>query len=630
MYNYKDKIFNHLRTLFYLCCLYTLTRIIFYSCNQGYIQDYTIWNFIGGVRFDLAAIMVINLPFTLLSCAPFQLSFTGSRIYHLLFLLVNMVALALNLVDCAYFSFTLKRSTIDLFSTPGLAKDILHLLPSFLKDFWYLFLIFFVISWFSFGIFERFRANAYLKIALPKQKHVLNSLCYLLVLALSVIAYRGGLQLRPMSVVSAAAYGNSRQIPLVLNTPFTMIRTSSQSGLKKVTYFPENKIDSRFNLNRTFKSSYQSVDHKNVILIIMESFGEEYIGSLSHSKGYTPFLDSLIPFCTRPSRGYANGRKSIEAMPAITAGIPALMETPFVSSAYAGNEINGLPDILAKKGYVTSFFHGGQNGTMGFDVYANLAGYQKYYGMNEYPNPADYDGKWGIPDEPFLQWFAQQLNRQQQPFFSTVFTLSSHHPFTVPAKYQDLPKGSLEIHQSVAYADLSLKKFFEFAKGQNWFNNTVFIITGDHTSLSDVPFYTESAGTHAVPILFFEAGREGRVLNRIGQHIDITPTVLDMLNYDGRLQFLGESLIREQSESNQVPFAMSYLEGQYQLISKGDYLLKYNGERATALFNLRKDSLLKDNLIDKDLEHATLLKSDIESIIQQYNNRMIGNRLTRP
>ena len=103
-------------------------------------------------------------------------------------------------------------------------------------------------------------------------------------------------------------------------------------------------------------------------------------------------------------------------------------------------------ELLQKEGYHTSFFHGAKNGSMYFDQFMRTAGVKEFFGLNEYPNQDDYDGTWGIWDEPMLQWMSSKLNGFKQPFFSSIFSLTSHHPFVVPVKYRDqFPKGSVEV-----------------------------------------------------------------------------------------------------------------------------------------------------------------------------------------
>ncbi len=621
MKEYLKSIGTYFLKLLIVLVLFTFTRVAFLLCNLEYIGSATLDNFIGGLRFDIASVAIVNFPFTILYCFPVFLKFTQKKITVILFAMLNFIALAANLIDCAYFSFTLKRTTSDLFTTKGIGQDILHLLPSFIKDFWYLFLLSGMLSWLLIKLFKKYPSAGF---EMGSVKHILlRSLLLLVFLAGTVVAWRGGLQLRPINIVTAGSYGNSKQIALVLNTPFTIIRTATQKKLKEVNYFTKAEVDQIFPLTREFKGV--GINGKNVVILVLESFGEEYVGSLSGHPSYTPFLDSLIPSCSRATHAYANGRKSIEAMPAITASIPTLGEIPFVSSPFAGNEINALPAILGKHGYSSSFFHGGQNGTMGFDVYASLAGYQQYYGLNEYPNPQDYDGKWGIPDEPYLLYFAKTLSTFKPPFLTTVFTLSSHHPFTVPEHYRNtLPQGTLPIHQSVAYTDQSLKKFFEYAKTQSWYSNTVFVFTADHTSLSEDPTYS-TTGIYSIPILFFEPEKPGHKYDWTMQQLDITPTVLDMLDYKGTLQFLGKSLLDSTSQS----WNLNYLEGTYQYI-EANYLLRFNGEESTGLYNLGLALPAGKNYHREDPVRVAAMEKKAKAIIQQYNNRQISNSLTRP
>lgn len=622
MNNYWNPVINYLSRLGVLVLLYTITRIIFFWCNKSLIGSLDLLNLIGGLRFDIAAICIINLPFSLLVLFPARIKFIQARWFDILFIGVNFIGIAANLCDCAYYSFTLKRTTSDLFSTKGIGVDILQLLPSFIADFWYLFLLAFLLVLFLIRVFRKW---PFITVVKNNLKVVSIKTAILLVaLALSVIGYRGGLQLRPINIVTAGVYGNNRQLALVLNTPFTIIRTATQQKDHEVAFLSDSEAEKLLPMSRQFNGS--GVLKKNVVIIVLESFGEEYIGALGGKKGFTPFLDSLIPFCIRPEFGYANGRKSIEAMPAITASIPTLSNLAFVSSAYASNQLNALPAILGQHGYSSSFYHGGHNGTMGFDNYAKLAGYDSYFGLNEYPKPEDYDGKWGIPDEPFLQWFAQQLNCHKQPFMSTVFTLSSHHPFKVPDKYStSLPKGDLPILQSVAYADLSLAKFFENVKHESWFSNTVFVITGDHTSLSNSEFYSSPAGVYRIPILFYEAGQSGQLIKGSAQQLDITPSILELIGYKGSLRFFGKSVL----DTVNTNWNLNYLEGNYQLI-QDRYLLRFNGETATALFDLSADPLQKNDLLNTEKEKATTLSNKTKAIIQQYTNRQLRNSLTRP
>jgi uncharacterized sulfatase len=279
----------------------------------------------------------------------------------------------------------------------------------------------------------------------------------------------------------------------------------------------------------------------NFVVIIVESLATEYLGFLNNGVGYTPFLDSLAKDAVVFRDSYANGRRSIDAMPAIFAAIPAWRDQPFIKSPFATNNIRPLPRELKKHGYSSAFFHGASTGSMHFDVFAKMAGFDAYYGRENHPDKSDDDGQWGIFDEPFLKFASTTLSTLPEPFLAGVFTLTSHNPFIIPKKYRgQFPKGTLVIHESIGYADHSLKGFFDAASGQKWFKNTVFVITGDHTSLSDVPSYTSYPGRFKVPIIFYDPSGQlpKNVEGKTASHIDITPTIFGLLGIEFKTNWL--------------------------------------------------------------------------------------------
>lgn len=280
--------------------------------------------------------------------------------------------------------------------------------------------------------------------------------------------------------------------------------------------------------------------------------------------------------------------------------------------------------MLRKKDYQTMFFHGGTNGTMGFETYALSNGFEKYYGRTEYDNDADYDGCWGIFDEEFLQYAASVMSRTNQPFFSFIFTLSSHHPYTIPEKYQNrFSSGELPIHQAVAYADYSLRRFFETARHMPWFENTVFIITSDHTSEAWLEYYKTNAGIYAIPVIFYAPYSVNHLTSRqVVQHTDILPSVLHLLDHQENIISFGHSVF----DTTLPRFNVTFRNGIFQLI-KNNHLLHFDGEKSLALYDLETDSLCRHNVVDGKKEVAEKMENFLKSFIQQYNSRMIHNKL---
>ncbi|MCK5337216.1 MAG: LTA synthase family protein, partial [Bacteroidales bacterium] len=372
-------------------------------------------------------------------------------------------------------------------------------------------------------------------------------------------------------------------------------------------------------------SSTSSTSPTNIVLIIMESFGTEYIGALNGegSKGYTPYLDSII------SQGfafkaYANGKQSIEALPAIVAGLPSLSGKPYITSAYGGNEINSMANLLKTKGYSSSFFHGGRNGTMGFEFFVGMAGFEAYYGKDEYGNDDDFDGNWGVYDDAFFDFFKGKLDVTEEPFLAAFFSLSSHHPYMVPEKYMGMfDKGTLDIHESIMYADYSLGRFMRQASHEEWFKNTLFIFTADHTSLSDDIAYQSREGIYAVPIVFYMPGKiDPEISSDIAQHSDILPSMLGFMSYDKPFLSFGNDLF----DTTACRFSVNYIDGIYQLIKDGWSLL-YDGKDVIGLYALDKPVNSRENEMYSNPDIADELVNFLKAIIQQYNHRLINNQL---
>jgi phosphoglycerol transferase MdoB-like AlkP superfamily enzyme len=435
---------------------------------------------------------------------------------------------------------------------------------------------------------------------------------------------------RPLTLSDAGEYvKDPKDISLVLNTPFCIYRTTGKTNIKRATYFRSEK-----ELEAIYSPVHVAVEtdsfrRENVVVIIMESFSKEFFKTFNTDleggqyKGYTPFLDSLIQHSKTFQYSFANGRKSIDALPSVISSLPNV-GIQYVLSPFSGNKINSLASLLKTKGYHSAFFHGAPNGSMGFESFMSMAGVDEYYGMTEYGNDADYDGWWGIWDHKFLPFTAGKINEFNEPFVSVTFSLSSHHPFSVPQEYQEKFKGGpVKLQRCIQYADFSLREFFKKASQMPWYKNTLFVITADHTSLSQFPEYKSNSGLYSVPIIFFKPDHTLKGMDQtIVHHADVMPTILDYLNYDDKYVAFGRSAFR-----NDIPhFAFNCKDNTYQLF-EGDYLLLFNGKKTIGLYAFKKDRMCANNIMASNPEVVGTMETRIKAIVQQYNNRLIENRL---
>lgn len=619
--------------------LMSVCRILFYLLNRSIFPIDSAGHFFqllaGGLKFDLVAVFYTNALYIVAFLLPFRFRYNAiyQSVLKWIFYITNSVAIAANCIDFIYFRFTLRRTTWTVFNEFSNDKGNGRLGLQFLIDYWYVLLIFIALVWIMVILYRKFSVRA--------TRIESNWVYYPTALALLALGaglfiggVRGGFRhsTRPITLSNAGEYVNTpAEIGIVINTPFSIYKTMSKRSLKKMNYFAsEKELESVFNPVHHPKPD-SAFKKENVVIIILESFSKEFFGVYNKDldggtyKGYTPFLDSLVGESKTFKWSFATGKKSIDAMPSVLASIPSIVE-PYVLSNYSGNRINSIASLLSKKGYDCSFFHGAPNGSMGFSSFAKLAGFQNYYGKTEYNNDDDFDGMWGIWDEPFFQYFAKTLNEKQQPFMASIFSVSSHHPFKVPQQYEGkFPKGKEEIHQCVGYTDNALRKFFATASKMPWFKNTLFVITADHTSnqvTHDV--YNTSVGSFAIPIIFYKPGSDLKGMeDKLFQQIDIMPSILGYLNYDEPYFAFGSDVLNTQNPEH---IGINYT-GVFQLY-QGEYVLQSDDKGPIALFNYQKDPLLKDNQLKTNNTEREKLEKYMKAFSQQYNNRMIEDRLT--
>ncbi len=616
--------------------LFSLCRIGFFMFNSKMFPGVSISQLLtllkGGLMFDISAVVYINMLFILLHIIPFEVRYKDvyQLILKYIFFITNGIAIAMNGMDFVYYRFVEKRATADVFKTFEHETNLIKLFFRFLSDYWPATLFTFF-AWFLMVYFYN-----QVKVEKPVKVNKIvyysvNILMIPLVIALVIGAARGGYKhsTRPITISNAARYVESpRDVAIVLNTPFSIFRTFNKKALVKYKFFDDEKLNNLYNpIHIPLKTKPFTRD--NVVIIILESFAREYIGSLNHSleggtyKGYTPFIDSLISVSLTFDVSIANGKKSIDAMPSILASVPSL-ETPYTISHYANNQIDGLPELLKKKGYYSAYFHGAPNGSMGFDSFAKMAGFDNYIGLNEYPEKADFDGVWGVWDEPFFKFFGEKLNSFKQPFLASIFSVSSHHPFKVPEKYTGkFKKGSAPILEVVGYSDFALKEFFNEISKAPWFKNTLFVITADHTNESVHKEFQNNFGSYSIPIVFFKAGSDLRgIKNRIAQQIDIMPTVLSYLNYDEDYFAFGNNLLDDSYES----FAFNTSGSTYHLYMK-DHILEMSDNIPIGLFNYKTDLFLENNLLGRNPDLQLQMEDKLKAIIQSYNSRLVDNNM---
>ena len=634
-----------------------LVYIVYFICRLAFVLvnwdvfggnlsfGYAMSLFGAGVIFDTTAILYSNALFILLFLLPFHWK-ENARFYQVvrwLFTIVNSIMLITNLIDCVYFGYTGKRTTTSVlqeFQHEGGGNLASIFLDGFI-NYWYLVILAGVLCY---GLYRLFRSPKDFPIRNLKVYYLSQIVCLLLAVPFTIFGMRGGMTTatRPITISNANQYVNRPlDAGIVLNTPFAIFRTLDKQPFVTPHYMSDAEAKALYTPIHMPADS-ASFRPMNVVVLIVEGMTKQHLGSVNRHldngqyKGFMPFIDSLMTRSLSFEYSYSNGRKSIDGMPSVLSSIPNFVE-PFFLTPAALNDVSSLAGELTRhKGYTSAFFHGAMNGSMGFMAFARSVGFQKYFGRTEYnedPNyngNADFDGTWAIWDEEFLQFYCDRMSEMKEPFVTSVFTASSHGPFALPERYiGKFPKGNDPMLETVAYADMSIQRFFEKAAKQPWYNNTLFVLTADHTSLNSYPEYTTDLGYYKVPIIFFAPGMpelQGMDHEKIVEQIDIMPSVLGLLGYDRPFVGFGQDIFHTPAEDK---IAVNYIpaSGIYQLL-KGDYLIQFDGTNVLHAYRFRTDTLMQEDVKDS-MPQDTLkeMENTLKSIIQQYMQRMNNNEL---
>lgn len=601
----------------------SLTRLIFFLNNLDTFRGdapMVLWSFVHGIRFDAVSTAYTLLPFVLLLPV-----FARVRGFLRLYFLVAVGAMnMLNCIDAEFFRFISRRSTDDLFRFAFLSDDIFLIGPDLLRDFWYLLALWALVMLAVLWLYNRSVHRPYADEAAGNR--LVRTLTMMLFGLLMVVAMRGGMQRIPIGIIDAGQAHDPRFSVLELNSAFTVLKTFGKPDLRELEYFAEGKNPVSPIVHPKGKWHGHLRGH-SVVVLIVESLGSEYMGRLNGmGHTYTPFMDSLCNEGLLFSNAYANGHRSIEGVPACLAALPTLMYEPFITSRYAQNSFTSLANLLGPEGYTSYFLHGGENGTMGLLPFAAQAGFDHYLGRREYPRPEHYDGHWGIFDHHFLNHATEVFSQSAKPFVAGVFTLSSHHPYTVPGELKGrFPKGNLPIHESIGYADYSLRRFFEAARKTDWYDSTLFVITADHTSLSEFKEFQTTLGSLSVPILFFHPGD---TLLRgewdiAAQQADIMPSVLSLLGYEAPFFSLGQDLF----DSTAHHMAVAFKFDRYQMLYDG-MLMTFDGEHVLALHEVSSDPMLQVDVKAERNEQTAMHEAVMKGYLQNYTRAVIHNRMT--
>lgn len=373
-----------------------------------------------------------------------------------------------------------------------------------------------------------------------------------------------------------------------------------------------------YNLNNSTLrkiASDSSEIHKNIVLITIESLSADFLKAYGGKKDATPFLDSLATKSLQFTNLYATGNRTVRGLEAVTLSLPPSAAESVVKRKDNKNKFS-TGYVLKQKGYQVKYLYGG-------DAYFDNM--QDFFGGNGYeivdkksfkPNEITFSNIWGVCDEDMYKKAIKVMNEEaknKKPFFNHIMSVSNHRPFTYPDGKIDIPSNKKSRIGGVKYTDYALKQFFEMAKTQSWYSNTVFVIVADHCASSsgktELPL-----DKYRIPGMIFSPNFiKPQEFNTLMSQIDVMPTLFGLLKMNYFSKFYGQNVL--DADYKPRAFIATYQDlglikdnvltiispvkkvKQYNLKLKPDNSLKYN-------FQIKYDEVLMPKLDEKLVEET--------------------------
>ncbi len=594
-----------------------LLRMHFFCFNSeifGEITSPEILDIVlGAFVFDSANVCCIFALFVILSVMPVSQSFEAKlwfkRTVMWSYLVGYFIVVVTNLADSVYFSFSRKRFTAEdfhFFDNSNTGDIVL----TAMGEYWPLLIVIIVTMALAVFVYKKIDLLTQPRCRVYEPVYYITRVTLLLLSLFALIfGASGGLGdgAKLVKLNNAGHYTiTSDKAAIVLCNPLCMLQTSGSQQVDEMVFFEDSTALKYFNPVITLPrdSLFGTQKGKNLVILVLESFSSQH-SKLLHpefygdNEGFTPFLDSLMQQGYYYTRSYCNANKSFDALPAILSSTPPLGGPFSMLLPYSFNR-NGMGYYFAQQGYETSFYNGSVKGSMGYAANSRRAGIKSVKSREDYEEArgtSDYDGHWGIWDEEFLQYYAHDLTTQYQnsnkPFFSTLFTVSSHHPFVLPERYKNSFHQLTDKHQAcVEYTDMSLRKFFETASTQPWYDSTVFVLVADHDIRDLFDKRTIASKNQIIHFIYTPDGSLRGKHDKITQQINIRPTMYHLFGYEAPFTTFGRS-----DFDNPKPFAINADTGVYQWMEQ-DQVITLVDKQLKTVYNYNTDKECQYNLID--------------------------------
>ena len=537
----KSAISYFLRLIIFWLLFFAIGRIFFLLLGLQRIESETVleivWSFIAALRLDLTTVSYL-LIFPLLffwvqNLLPFGIYKLLLKIYHYIlivaFVLITISGARLFLEWGSLLNY---RAMVFLFEPDSVTGSVA--LWDLLK------MIIIAVSFIALIIYLFHKIIRFPENYPFKNKLVFSALLTVLLL----VGMRGGLQKKPITE-SVVYYSDNIYLNNAATNPVWYLTHSvnqaSLNNKERYTTMSDSRAEEL--LNEIFPNGETEYILKenavtpNIIIIILESWSVDLIERLGGVKDATPVFDSLSMNGILFGNIYSSGFRTDQGLVSLFSGFPAQPSHSIIQNLEKVLKLPFMPLMLKNIGYESSFYYGGNIKFSNMKSYLEIAGFNYIYGGDYFRDEKIKFTNWGAHDEYVLLQQARDLSKLQQPFFSTVLTLSTHEPYDVPLPLPTTKLTEPEKYiRSAHYTDYALGKYFEYARTQPWFSNTLFILTADHGHRLPGNYSAFNKEIRHMPVLFYgeviKKEDRGNIITTIGNLHDLPETILQQLHID--------------------------------------------------------------------------------------------------
>ncbi|HTQ65928.1 MAG TPA: sulfatase-like hydrolase/transferase [Puia sp.] len=619
-----NRVWGFLSISGYTFIIFLILKAIFFALNfKGFSIRHTkeiYFLAIYSLRFDLIAALIVSLPVYIA-----VLIVKGHPLKKIiiapLYALIIFLVMFLGITDALYFHFNFRRISVNDF--PVMWQNI-QLAPYLFTKYWYLVLFVIICPVITFFAVQRILTYMYNR-SLTIKQYIAGLLGMIFFLGILLYDFNSRYWFTPASAFFITKADN---VPFISNV---LIETA-------LSYKNEKKSPDQYLFMDDDKAkSFVPVVHeikgidtgkKNIVLFIIESASREDFRPGQERRKLMPFIDSLMNQSMVFDNFFANGLASPAGFQAIIGGLPCLGFDDYFLSGYSYNKTEWMPDVLKKNGYRSYFFYGIRKFEFSFLKSIENFGFDEDFGYRNYTaGPNSNDGTYGIYDHLFFPAVALRMQKIDQPFFATIYNISTHIPFNlIPASVLDtLPDFPKSNGKSLRYYNDVLSNFFHQIQTRPWFNNTLFLFVSDHFSRASDRTQNTKVGAFEIPFFIYDpSGKLKGHISRPGEQIDIPCTILDLCNIHTTFFSYGHSLFDRSCKA----YCYNQLRSTAQLIDSS-FVIQYDlvQRKPDGLYNYFDDPGLQKDLSAVNKSKADSLITQLHAFYQVFTQTLTHNQM---